>query len=477
VPAGFTRGLLHDSRTPAARLEVPTDVLDTLRMGCIQHPSSFCYSSREYNKSCWSWRLFLKKEYHLYNNILLCIHKIILAGNITYYIQLVEYMGEEENMTDDTEYLANYIPETLYVNPQQNGKGAYISLLAENEEFLDEIIVSGRSRLALSVFYVNEKLDFNTFKLTKIKYHKKYGWRPDGEIVLNGFQLFHLKEFTELLSSIDFRDATKAKISVKDLDFASLKTVLKTVEGTDLLKKIANDPALSEDIFALAHKKAALEEFRLLLTEFEKFKTEYKNRYNLSAITEEYIWQHFFEQNPWIFGHGLNYVFLDKAGKKLESITTGNSHDTGGKRVDALMRTRAKISQYVLIEIKIPSASLLKPQEYRKGCWSVTSELSDAVTQIQKTAFDFTNNQYHKVQVKDHEGRITGEDIFRIQPKCYLVIGNLAELKGFDDKFACFHLYRTSLNSPEILTYDELYERAKCIVETISNPTNPYSHV
>lgn len=132
------------------------------------------------------------------------------------------------------------------------------------------------------------------------------------------------------------------------------------------------------------------------------------------------------------------------------------------------MRTRAEISQYVLIEIKTPSTSLLKSQQHRKACWSVSSDLSDAVTQIQKTAFDFTNNQYHKVQAKDHDGRITGEEIFRIQPKSYLVIGNLAELKGYDEKFACFHLYRTSLTAPEILTYDELFERAKCIVETIS---------
>ena len=138
-------------------------------------------------------------------------------------------------------------------------------------------------------------------------------------------------------------------------------------------------------------------------------------------------------------------------------------------RLSVVAGTRAMISQYVLIEIKAPSASLLKAQEYRSGCWTAHADLSGAVTQIQKTAFDFTSNQYHKIQAKDREGRITGEEIFRIQPKSYLVIGNLAELQGNDDKFACFHLYRTSLTSPEILTYDELYERAKCIVETISH--------
>ncbi len=371
-------------------------------------------------------------------------------------------------MTDDVEYLANYKPDTLYVNPERKGNGAYATLLSEHEILIKEIEVTERLRLALSVFYVNDRQDFNRFKLTKITFHKTHRWRKDGEIVLNGFHLSHLREFASLLSSIDFKDASKAKISVKDLDFASLNAILKTKQGADLLKQIANSPELSEDIFALGHKKAALEDFRQLLTDYENFKSQYITKHDLKALGEENVRQHFFEQNPWIFGHGLDYIFLDKADKKLESVTTGMAHDASGKRVDALMRTRAEISQYVLIEIKKSSAPLLKSTEYRAGCWAVSNDVSDAVTQIQKTAFDFTNNQFHKIPRKDDDGRDTGEEIYRIQPKSYLVIGNLAQLMGYDEKFVCFHLYRTSLNTPEILTYDELYERAKCIVETIS---------
>lgn len=376
-------------------------------------------------------------------------------------------------MTDDIEYLVNYRPDTLYVHPDGRGQGAYAALLSEHETFVWEMEVTKRSRLALSVFYVNGILDFNTFKLTKITLHKTYGWRPDGNIIINHFHLAHLKEFATLLSSMDFKDAAKTKISVKDLDIVSLNAILKTKQGGDLLKQIANYPELSEDIFALAHKRAALEDFRRLLMDYKNFKSQYIAKHGLKAQGEENIWQYFFEQNSWIFGHGLNYIFLDKADKKLETITTGSAHDNPGKRVDALMRTRAAISQYVLIEIKTPSAPLLKSQNQRSGVWAVSSGLSDAVTQIQKTAFDFTNNQYHKVQVKDHDGCVTGEEIFKIHPKSYLVMGNLAELNGYDDKFTCFQLYRISLNAPEILTYDELYERAQCIVETISGNNTP----
>ncbi|MEB3090037.1 Shedu anti-phage system protein SduA domain-containing protein, partial [Parvimonas sp. M20] len=86
----------------------------------------------------------------------------------------------------------------------------------------------------------------------------------------------------------------------------------------------------------------------------------YVEEHAIRKTGEEPVWQHFFEANPWIFGHGLNYVFLDKVGAKLEAITTGASHEDDGNRVDALMRTRAAISQYVLIEIKTPSAALVK---------------------------------------------------------------------------------------------------------------------
>ncbi|KUO58146.1 MAG: hypothetical protein APF80_11975 [Alphaproteobacteria bacterium BRH_c36] len=370
-------------------------------------------------------------------------------------------------MNDDVEYLANYKADTLYIHPAAGNKGAYASLLAENEVMIGEIEVTGRSRLAVSAFFVNEKENYGTLKLTKLQYHKTHGWRLDGQITMNPFLVDRMQEFVSLLASLNFKDASKNKISLNGANLDVVDAIMRMERGADVLRTIAESPALSEDIFALAHKKGELEVFRKLLND-DSFKSEYAERHELKAAGAEGVWQHFFEQNPWIFGHGLNYVFLDKIGDKLETVTTGFSHEQPGKRVDALMRTRAVISQYVLIEIKTPTAPLLKAREYRSGCWSLHEGVSEAVTQIQKTTFDFTSNQFHKVQMKEG-GRLTGQEVFRIQPKSYLVIGNLAELQGQDDKFTCFQLYRNSLTSPEIITFDELYERAKCIVETISH--------
>lgn len=369
---------------------------------------------------------------------------------------------------DELTYLSGYKPDHLYVHPAP-GVGAYAKLIAEDEEIILDTAASERARLVVTLFHHNGERDYTSLKLQIIRRHGNH-WRRDGSLYLTQTQRVKLQEFLRLMLALDLQGATKSRIAVDQLDLNALSSILRTDRGAGLLKDLANSPELSADIFALAHKKRALATFEAMLKDVNARAT-YIAEHSIRKTGEEPVWQHFFEANPWIFGHGLNYVFLDKVGAKLEAITTGASHEADGNRVDALMRTRAAISQYVLIEIKTPSAPLVKSASYRTGCWAVTSELTEAVSQIQKTAYDFTANQFAKVQLEDETGRRTGEEVFRIQPKTYLVTGSLADLQGFDDKFTCFQLFRSSMASPEIITFDELYERAKCIVATIgSNP-------
>lgn len=73
--------------------------------------------------------------------------------------------------------------------------------------------------------------------------------------------------------------------------------------------------------------------------------------------------------------------------------------------------------------------------------------------------------------LEDH--RKPGEVAYAVDPRSYLVVGNMSELVGNRDKVACFELYRRNVRSTEILTFDELYERAKCIVDNISHEASP----
>lgn len=353
-------------------------------------------------------------------------------------------------MSSDVEYLKNYKPDTLYINP--SAQGTFVSIVADNEKLIGEFEVTSRSRIAVKAFYVNGKEDFNTFKIIKMKFHKTYGWSEDESITVNRFDLANMLNFLSIISSLDLTDVNKAKINLGQIGIEQLQSLLTSSGAAEIIRNLSNSPNLPRDIYALASKGKALAEFRA----------------NLDKSLTEPEWQKFFEKNPWIFGHGLQHVFLNKVSEKLETTTTGAAFDQNGKRVDGFLHTQAEVSQYVLVEIKRADTELLKSSAYRSGCWSASSELSDAVTQVQKTTFDFAKNRFHD-RLKDEFGNDIGQSIYAVQPRSYLVIGNTKELTGNDDKVACFELYRRNISAPEIITFDELYHRAKFIVDNLSD--------
>ena len=221
-------------------------------------------------------------------------------------------------MSDDAEYLANYKPDQLYTHP---GKaGTYATIAGESEEVLGEIDVTSRCKIAVSAFYVNDRSDFGTFKITKLQYHKTHGWNEVGHIQVNHFQLAQINQFLSIIAHLDLSDAHKARLSLDNLNLGAFEALLNSTRGPQIIEQLAQSPELHHDIYAIASKRDALATFKQML----------------GSDASEADWQAFFETNPWIFGHGLNYVFLDKVAGKLETNTTGSTFDQSGKRVDAL---------------------------------------------------------------------------------------------------------------------------------------------
>lgn len=353
-------------------------------------------------------------------------------------------------MSDDAEYLPNYRANELYVRPAK--EGAYATIVTEGDETeVGEFSLTPRCKIAVKAFYVRDKADFNSFKIVKLKWTKASGWYEDESVHVNRFQAARMAELVGLLSHLNLTDATKARMSLDNVNVGDLSALLNSSKGAAVVRELAESPQLHHDIYAVAAKRGALAEFEGML----------------GNSLKEREWQAYFESNPWIFGHGLNYVFLDKVGGKLETRTTGAAHLQPGKTADGLMRTRAEISQYVLIEIKRDATALLQDDKYRSGCWAVSAELSAAVTQAQKTTHDFAQNRFRDL-LTDRDGNETGEMVYSIEPRSYLVVGNTAELRSNSDKIACFELFRRNIRSPEILTFDELFERARCIVDNLS---------
>ena len=74
-----------------------------------------------------------------------------------------------------------------------------------------------------------------------------------------------------------------------------------------------------------------------------------------------------------------------------------------------------------------------------------------------------------KIEPRGRDGGPTGEKIFNVQPRAFLVTGSLEQFQtpgGVNEpQYRSFTLYRRNVGMPEILTFDELLFRARFIVE------------
>lgn len=217
----------------------------------------------------------------------------------------------------------------------------------------------------------------------------------------------------------------------------------------------------------MGYRRSQLERFEKLLHDQSFFESERRQ----SGRTPEAVWQHFFEANTWIFGYGLSYQFLTGLdGCKLEQTTQGHSIGGSGKRVDALMKTQARINSLCFVEIKRHDTDLLasKSKPYRADAWAPSSELCGGVAQVQATVQSFLEKIGLALSPKDEVGWPTRETLFNIEPRAFLVIGRLDEFRaenGINElQYRSFELYRRNVKRPEILTFDELLFRARFIV-------------
>ncbi|WP_336246128.1 Shedu anti-phage system protein SduA domain-containing protein [Rhizobium laguerreae] len=102
--------------------------------------------------------------------------------------------------------------------------------------------------------------------------------------------------------------------------------------------------------------------------------------------------------------------------------------------------------------------------------WTPSKELSGAVAQVQGTVAAALTQWGSSVQIAVRDGDPTGETIYTTEPRSFVICGRLNEFEadhGINDrKFGCFEQFRRNLLRPEVITFDELYERAGLIVSS-----------
>lgn len=184
----------------------------------------------------------------------------------------------------------------------------------------------------------------------------------------------------------------------------------------------------------------------------------------------EAVWQDFFENNQWIFGTGLAPQFLhawDPDG--LEQAVVGASAFGPGKRADGLLRTAGALSALVFVEIKTHTTRLLHPTAYRPGAWRISEELAGGVSQCQAQVDMTVKALEREIERATTAGWSTDEWTTVCRPRSLLVVGTLGEFS--DDEghknlrmFESFERFRRSLTDPEIITFDELFARARMVV-------------
>jgi len=283
-----------------------------------------------------------------------------------------------------------------------------------------------------------------------------------------GDEINNLLEFVANIKAVAFGGRGSINLTDEELRrlvLSSRQASNLVEENEELFAEVLRSSITKSDVVAVGYRKRQLEVFRSFLEDSAYFEAAKARR----QCTDEGLWQQFFEQNQWIFGYGLSYIYLSSLNdKKLEQVVSGHHVGAHGKRVDALMKSKGLISSLCFVEIKTHRTPLLSTKPYRSGCWAPSVELAGAVSQVQGTVSMATDTIRGKLALTDSDGFPSGEEAFNYSPKAYLVVGSLSEFVGDHgvnhEQYRSLELFRRNTVSPELITFDELYERARFIV-------------
>jgi hypothetical protein len=175
-------------------------------------------------------------------------------------------------------------------------------------------------------------------------------------------------------------------------------------------------------------------------------------------------WEDFFVKNQWILGYGLRYQFL---GLVENQANYGGVQLTGKgtQRGEFLMATRADKRFTVLVEIKRPDTPIFHDRSeshpFRRGVPGFSAEFVNAISQVQTNSRTWETEGSRR---EDDREALSREGIHTISPRSILILGHTSQL-SHSEKTKAFQLFRSHLNGTDILTFDELLQRARFIVE------------
>ena len=238
----------------------------------------------------------------------------------------------------------------------------------------------------------------------------------------------------------------KAIIDASDVQIVERIRAL-TFEDREAVLRSLSESLSTREVNLLLGRRQALEKFEQQIDG-----TEWAER----------NWQDFFEKQQWIFGYGLDYRILRQFDR--EATMAAGGMDNRNRPVADFLTTFTDYT--ALVEIKLPSTPIFANKGGRAGTRQFSSQFMSAVSQIleQKAEWlsfaasgEHFNRQGQKLEARTRNAKA----ILVMGRSSELVLdGNQRETNVLRDTF---ELFRQQMRSIDIVTYDELLERARFI--------------
>jgi hypothetical protein len=335
---------------------------------------------------------------------------------------------------------------------------------------------TARTRRVLRTQIVNNTKDPAACVQMTLMHQKRHGGKEDWQDA-NSFNATRLKAGEEIKLDLSCGQTRRIYETLKDLYAVSENGVpvgeqnlvvvnegdsfVATGREKDLINKLLEQEG--EDFFEEVNKLQPdlFEAAAIAKVHRGRRKTveEFAKALETMRWTEE-EWDTFFRNNKWIFGHGLAYQFLSQLESQPQygGVTVSG---TGGQRGDFLMSTEAQARFTVLVEIKKPNSELVSDKLYQNKVYELGKDLTGGVSQLQSNCRTWVVEGSRQDENRE---RLAEFNASTYEPKGILVVGHTDQLDSNTNKKATFEMFRRNLHNPEIITYDELLERAKYLV-------------
>ncbi|GGH04895.1 hypothetical protein GCM10007420_21690 [Glycocaulis albus] len=281
---------------------------------------------------------------------------------------------------------------------------------------------------------------------------------------------FRREEFTRLLdflSQIEFIDlSNEERFPIEDISTKPGPKAIIDASDRRIIDQIRSMTDTQRDsLLRGLHQSLTDEEINILLGRRQGLEA-YEEHMRLGDWSESQ-WQDFFDREKWVFGYGLDYRVMRQFGREM-TVGAGGADNQNKPVIDFLMT----FTDYtVLVEIKKPDTPIFRTSRGgRAGTWEFSSEFMSAVSQILEQKAEWLASAGHGEHFSK-DGTETLKARTR-NAKSILVIGSSHEFTSSDNPRAAmlmrdtFELFRRENRSIDIVTFDELLDRARFITRS-----------